>query len=173
MKTEAPKAYELHQKLKIGLGNRKSASHSKSNLNVEMAAIAGTNLGFTTDLGCRYRCSAGNAQALLLNEEDVKKVAKLRTTDHIERLDSILSDEDSNETTNIAIERHKVNEFIYSPKVFTRRASFKAFFSAFLSSKDLRRFVGVSAFNRSTVSQLRSLLKWLRVMSRSNSGPKL
>ena len=98
MKREAPKAYDLHQKLKICLGNRKSSSHSKSNLNVEMASITGRNPGFTTDMGCRYRCSAGNAEALLLNEEAVQKVAKLRSTDHIETLDTIITDNDSNET---------------------------------------------------------------------------
>ena len=98
MRREAPKAFDLHQKLKICLGNRRSASHSKSNLNHELASIAGGNVGFTTDLGCRYRCTAGNAEALLLNEEAVQKVAKLRTTDNVEALDTILTDTDSNET---------------------------------------------------------------------------
>ena len=96
MKREAPKAFELQQKMKICLGNRRSASHSKSNLNAELASIAGDNLGFSTDMGCRYRCTAGNAEALLLNEEAVRKVAKLRTTDNVETLDTVLTDTDSN-----------------------------------------------------------------------------
>ena len=98
MKKHSPLAYELHQKLKLCFGNRKSSSHSRSNLNAELAAIIGTNSGFSTDLGCRYRTTAGNVEALLLHQEAVETVAKLRSSDHVETLDDILSSEDLDET---------------------------------------------------------------------------
>ena len=80
----------MHQMIKRLFGNRKSSSHSAANMNKELEALIKKSSVFTSDLGCRFRTLAQNAEQFLLHRADVTKCVEAGKSDQALALKAIL-----------------------------------------------------------------------------------